>query len=69
VTLTPANLNRLATSFGVMYQPSKDGDIVHTMDISLIGPNNTLIKSWDGDDWNPAEIVKAVDAAVAGRSS
>ena len=69
VTLTPANLNRLATSFGVLYQPSKDGDIVHTMDVSLIGPNNTLIQSWDGDDWHPAVITKAVDAALTGRSS
>jgi len=69
VTLTPANLKRLATSFGVMYQPSKDGDIVHTMDVSLIGPNSTLIQSWDGDDWNPKVIAKAVDRAVTGRSS
>ena len=69
VTLTPANLNRLATSFGVLYQASKDGDIVHTMDVSLIGPNNTLIQSWDGDDWHPAVIAKAVDAVVTGRSS
>lgn len=69
VTLTPANLNRLATSFGVLYQPSKDGDIVHTMDVSLIGPNNTLIRSWDGDDWHPTVIAKAVDAVLTGRSS
>jgi protein SCO1/2 len=69
VTLTPANLNRLATSFGVLYQASKDGDIEHTMCVSLIGPNNTLIQSWDGDDWHPAVIANAVDAAVTGRSS
>lgn len=69
VTLTPANLNRLAASFGVMYQPSKDGDIVHTMDVSLIGPNSTLIQSWDGDDWNPQVIAKAVNHVITGRSS
>lgn len=69
VTLTPANLDRLATSFGVLYQPSSDGDIVHTMEVSLIGPHNTLIQSWDGDDWNPAVIAKAVNAVVTGRSS
>jgi len=69
VTLTPANLNRLATSFGVLYQASKDGDIEHTMNVSLIGPKNTLIQSWDGDDWHPAVIAKAVDAALIGRSS
>lgn len=50
-----------------MYQPSKDGDIVHTMDVSLIGPNNTLIRSRDGDDWNPVVIAKVVDAALAFR--
>jgi len=69
VTLTPDNLHRLATSFGVMYQASRGGDIVHTIDVSLIGPNNTLIKSWEGDDWNPSVIAKAVDAAVLGQSS
>jgi protein SCO1/2 len=63
VDLTPANLYRLATGFGVMYTPSR-GDIVHSMDVSLIGANNTLLQSWDGDHWDPHVIAKAVAAAA-----
>jgi len=63
VHMTPENLKRLATDFGVSYRKTKD-DIEHTMDISLIGPDNTLQKSWSGDDWDPKLISRAVEAAV-----
>jgi len=39
------------------------------MDFSLKGPTSTLIKSWDGDDWHPVVIAKAVDAVLTGQSS
>lgn len=64
VHMTPENLKRLATDFGVSYEKSKTGDIEHTMDISLIGPDNTLQQSWSGDDWDPTLISRAVQAAV-----
>jgi protein SCO1/2 len=64
VDMTPANLKRLATDFGVSYEKSKTGDIEHTMDISLIGPDNTLQQSWSGDDWDPTIISRAVEATV-----
>lgn len=63
VHMTPGNLKRLATDFGVSYEKTKT-DIVHTMDISLIGPDNTLQKSWSGDEWDPKLISRAVEAAV-----
>lgn len=63
VHMSPRNLKRLATDFGVSYEPVK-GDIEHTMDISLIGPDNTLQKSWNGDDWDPKIISRAVAAVV-----
>lgn len=63
VHMTAPNLKRLATGFGVSYQQVK-GDIEHTMDISLIGPDNTLQQSWSGDDWDPKVIARAVEATV-----
>lgn len=67
VTLKPANLHRFATGFGVTYWASH-GDIVHTLDASLIAPDNTLLRSWVGDDWDAAKIVKAMEAATEAQS-
>ncbi len=64
VHMSPKNLKRLATDFGVSYE-KVNGDIEHTMDISLIGPDNTVQQSWSGDDWDPKLIVRAVQAEVA----
>ena len=61
--LTPANLKRLATAFGVEYYATKD-DISHTMQTALIGSDGTLLKMWGGDNWNPAVLAKAVETAA-----
>lgn len=66
VDLTPTNLKRLATDFGVSYMPVK-GDIEHTMDITLIGPDNRVVRSWSGDDWNAKNIAAAVAASATGQ--
>jgi protein SCO1/2 len=66
VDLTPGNLKKLATAFGVIYRPSKDGDIEHTMVTALIGPDGTVQRTWDGDDWNPQDVAQAVESAAAG---
>jgi len=68
VDLTPKNLKRLATSFGVVYMPSHD-DIIHTIEISLISPSGRLLESWDGDHWDPSVIAKAVGAAITQKKS
>jgi protein SCO1/2 len=60
-------LKRLATAFGVAYLPTQ-GDILHTMETVLIGPENTVVQSWGGDDWNPAEVAAAVQAAAEGKA-
>lgn len=65
---TPENLTRLAAAFGEMYTPS-NGDIDHTMVTALIGPDNTLIRTWGGDDWDPHLLARAVEAAASRRGS
>ena len=64
VVLTPANLKKLAKDFGVMYRPSGDGDIVHTMVTVLIAPDGTVRQVWGGDDWNPQSVAQAVAASA-----
>ncbi len=66
VDLTPANLKKLATAFGVIYQPSKDGDIEHTMVTALVAPDGTVEQMWNGDDWDPKQVAQAVEYATAG---
>lgn len=66
VDLTPSNLKRLATDFGVSYMQVK-GDIEHTMDITLIGPDNKVVRSWSGDEWNAKNIAQAVVASATGQ--
>jgi protein SCO1/2 len=66
VDLTPANLKKLATAFGVIYRPSKDGDIEHTMVTALVGPDGTVQQEWNGDDWDPKDVAQAVESAAAG---
>lgn len=66
VDLTPANLKKLAKDFGVMYRPSGDGDIVHTMVTALIAPDGTIRQVWGGDDWNPQTVAQAVAATAKG---
>jgi len=61
--LTPMRLKRLAAAFGVMYAPSSDGDIVHTMQTALIATDGTVAQLWPGDKWDPKVIAKAVEAA------
>lgn len=62
--LTPSNLKRLATAFGVVYY-SQDGDIKHNMQTALIGPDGNLVQVWNGDDWDPAVLARAVEATAA----
>jgi protein SCO1 len=66
VDTTPGNLKKLATAFGVIYRPSGDGDIVHTMVTALIGPDGTVQQMWNGDDWNPQDVAQAVEYAAEG---
>ena len=68
VDLPPVPLKRLATAFAVVYAPSPDGDIVHTMQTALIAPDGTVRQMWQGDKWDPKVIAKAVEADAVNKS-
>ncbi|HEY1809675.1 MAG TPA: hypothetical protein VGG42_14005 [Acidobacteriaceae bacterium] len=46
----------------MIYRPSGDGDLVHTMLTALIAPDGTVRQVWGGDDWNPQSVAQAVES-------
>jgi len=57
-----ADMRRLAQAFGLDYQ-EQDNQISHTMDIALIAPDGTLVKSWS-TEWTSDELLKALRQAA-----
>jgi protein SCO1/2 len=57
-----ADMRRLAQAFGLDYQ-EQDNQISHTMNIALIAPDGTLVKSWS-TEWTSDELFKALRQAA-----
>jgi len=57
-----ADMRRLAQAFGLDYQ-EQDNQISHTMNIALIAPDGTLVKSWS-TEWTSDELLKALRQAA-----
>ena len=65
VDTTPANLKKLAEAFGLQYS-ERNNQITHTMETTLLGPDNKVAQEWEGSDWDPDTVADAVKAAVYG---
>lgn len=61
---TPADLKKLAAAFGLEYT-AEDNQITHTMQTTLIGPDNKVAQIWEGSGWNPEEVANSVKAAIS----
>jgi len=57
-----ANLRLLAQAFGLDYE-EEDNQISHTMNIGLIAPDGTLVKSWS-TVWTSDELLQALRQAA-----
>ena len=57
-----ADLHSLAQAFGLEYQ-EQDNQISHTMNIGLIAPDGTLVKSWS-TEWTWDELLNALRQAA-----
>ncbi|HVO60288.1 MAG TPA: SCO family protein [Terriglobales bacterium] len=57
-----ADMRRLAQAFSLDYQ-EQDNQISHTMNIALIAPDGTLVKSWSAE-WTSDELLKALRQAA-----
>lgn len=62
-------LPQMANFFGLSYS-DEDGQIVHSMSTTVIAPDGKVYKWYDGNDWQPSELVaKAAQAVQQGSSS
>jgi protein SCO1/2 len=60
---TPTDLKVLAQAFGLEYS-GEDNQITHSMRTLLIGPDNKIAQTWEGSEWDTANITAAVKAAT-----
>lgn len=57
------DLPDIAYFFGLVYQPQQ-GQIVHSLSTTLINPNGKIEKSYEGNDWSPAEAAQAIQQTI-----
>jgi len=58
-------VKKAADYFGLAYN-SKSGQIVHSLSTVLIGADGKVKKVYLGNDWKPADVATAYEAAVRG---
>jgi protein SCO1/2 len=64
VSTTPADLQKLATAFGLIYF-EQDNQIIHSMQTVLLASDGTVAKIWPGNEWRQPEILDAMRQAVS----
>ena len=65
LTGKPADVNKVASMFGVIYWNDK-GVIEHNMRTALIDQNGKLYKLWTGNDWKPGEMTAVIRDLLGG---
>jgi protein SCO1/2 len=53
------DLPALAQFFGLVYQPDQ-GQIVHSLSTTLIGPDGKIERWYSDNDWKPADVAQAM---------
>ena len=64
VSPSQADLQRLASSFGLAYS-EQNGLISHSMNTILVAGDGTIINMWPGNDWRPSEVVDVMRHALS----
>ena len=65
VTARSGELADIAKFFGLYYQNSDDGQIVHSLVTAIISLDGKLYKWYHGSNWTAAEIVKDLENSLA----
>jgi len=60
---TPEQVRKVAEFFGLKYW-TEGGQIVHALVTALIGPDSRVIQLYRGNEWQPAQVVSDLRAAV-----
>jgi len=66
VSTSPADLQKLASAFGLQYY-EQNHQIVHSMSTILLAPDGTVKEIWPGNEWKTSEVLAAVKNAAAGK--
>jgi len=61
-------LPQIANFFGLTYSDN-DGKIVHSMSTTVIAPDGKVYKWYDGNDWQPSELVADASEALKQRQT
>ncbi len=57
VSSTPEETRKFADFFGLSYVKDQN-QIVHSLRTVLIGPDGKIVSVYDGNDWQPADVIK-----------
>ncbi|HKM65937.1 MAG TPA: SCO family protein [Candidatus Acidoferrum sp.] len=57
------DLPEMTRFFGMVIQPEQ-GQIVHSLSTTLIGPDGKIAEWYSGNDWTPAEVAQAMHKAI-----
>jgi protein SCO1/2 len=66
-TVPASELPEVASFFGIFLN-EQDGQITHSMCTVVVSPDGKLYKQYDDNDWKPAEMMAAIEAATPGAS-
>ncbi|HYN83929.1 MAG TPA: SCO family protein [Pyrinomonadaceae bacterium] len=64
LTGTAEEVRGVAEFFGLEYFPEKD-QIIHSMRTALVAPDGRVHKTYRGNEWKPADVLRDVEALLA----
>ena len=69
VTGPREGIDAFAAAFGVtvMREDGTMEEIIHNLRTAVIGPDGRLVEVFNGNDWQPAQLVASIRATDAGR--
>lgn len=60
----PKDLSNVTNFFGLTYNSSNGGQIVHSLSTTVISPKGTVFKWYDDNEWKPADLVADATQAL-----
>ena len=63
VSTSPADLQKLASAFGLQYVV-QNNQISHSMNTILLSSDGTVAKTWPGNEWKTSEVAAALKKAA-----
>lgn len=61
----PAAEKSRVTKFFDVFVTEEQGQITHSMSTAIISPDGRIYKSYNGNDWKPADVLKDLTSSVA----